>query len=302
MSRFATLPALALLCLVVSTRAESLPSFSLPRAAQAASSIVVVQDGKIAEVWAGDAKVGATYGPEAKRGATNVVYGWPPVLGEDDSLIDQELAKKGLKRVGAVSGKRMVYFKLPEPYQGIAQMLSRDPAYTTVWLEDGQAFAIQQWMNPGGSDMRSLDMTEAQFKQAVLDLREVDAKLQSINKEENRTARAKALVALLKPGNRWWNDEVKESLRRCGKEAWPAIEPLIRDEKHLPLHADLIYLAYESAKDDARPVFEMVVAADDEYFRKLDASRTKYDSSQPPHVHREQRRSAAKWALASLDS
>jgi hypothetical protein len=108
-------------------------------------------------------------------------------------------------------------------------------------------------------------------------------------------------VALLKPDNRWWNQEVKDALRiRSRGVAWPAIEPLLRDEKHLPVHAELVRLAYEFAKEDARPLFEKFVAEDNEYFRKLDASGAKYDRDQPPHVYHEHRRSAAKWALDSL--
>ncbi len=296
-----TLAVCAALVLTAAAKAELLPSLHLPWAAQAAKSIVVVEDGKIVEVWAGDAKVGAPHAPDAQPVAVNVVYGWPPVIAGEDKLIDQELAKKGLKRVGSVSGKRMVYFVLPPPpFQGIAQMISRDPAYTTVWLEGGQAFAIQQWMNPGPSEMRALKMKEAELKQVVLDLREVGQKVAKINEEEDDARRSAALAALLKPDNRWWNDEVKEALRIRSKAAWPAIEPLIRDEKYLPLHAELIYLAYEFAKQDARPLLEKVLAEDIEYFRKLDAARTKYDSNQPPYSYHEHRRSAAKWAIDSL--
>jgi hypothetical protein len=302
MLRTAGLSAVASLCLAGASLAESLPSLHLPWAAQAAKSIVVVEDGKIAEVWAGDAKVGASHAPDAKPAAIKVVYGWPPVIAGEDKLIDEELAKKGLKRVGAVSGKRMVYFNLPEPpYQGIAQMISRDRAYTTVWLEGGQAFAIQQWMNPGPAEMRALEMKEDELKQVVLDLREVGQKVAKLDQEEDDARRSAALAALFKPDNRWWNDEVKNALRIRSKQAWPAIEPLLNDDKHLPLHAELIYVAYELAKADARPLFEKVLAADNEYFRKLDASRARYDINQPPHVHHEHRRSAAKWALASLD-
>jgi hypothetical protein len=178
-------------------------------------------------------------------------------------------------------------------------MISRDPAYTTVWLQEGQAFAIQQWMNPGPADLRALELTESQLKQAILDLREVSQRLQRIDQEKSDAQRSTALVALLKPHNRWWNEEVKQSLRIRGKTAWPAIEPLIKNEKYLPLHSELIYLAYEFARQDARPLFEQVVAEETEYFRKLDASGEKYDREQPPHVDHERRRAAAQWALDS---
>jgi hypothetical protein len=143
-------------------------------------------------------------------------------------------------------------------------------------------------------------MTEAQFKQAVIDLREVGQKIAKIDEEENDAKRSASLVALFKPGNRRWNDKVKNALRIRSKQAWPAIEPLIRDEKYLPLHGELIYLAYDFAKDDARPLFEKVVADDNEYFRKLAAARMRYDKTEPPYVYHEHRRSAAMWALDSL--
>ena len=292
--------AAAVVLLGGTAQAEIRPSFHLAGAAKAAASLVVVEDGKVVEVWAGDAKVGAPYGPESKRSSIKVVYGFPPLRGQDDALIDQELAKKGLKRVASVSGRRMLYFVLPEPPQhGYAQMMSRDPAYTTVWLEEGQAFAIQQWINPGPANMQSLDMKETELKHAILDVREVDAKVRAINKEEDRTERARKLVSLLRSGNHLWNDEVKQSIRQCGKAAWPAIEAMLSKDEHLPLHGQLLHLAHGLARSEAQPLFEKILATEHDYFRRLDAAGEKYDRLQPPHLYHEQRRSAAQWAIDS---
>jgi hypothetical protein len=274
------------------------PSLHLPWAAQAAKCIVVVEDGKIAEVWAGDADVGEEYAPDVKLPAGKVVYGLSPRRGTDDKLIDEELARKGLKRVAVVGGKRTVHFVLPPPpHQGIAQMISTHPAFTTAWLEEGQVFAIQQWMNPGPAEMRSLDMTEAQFKQAVLDLREVGDKIARLDREEDDAKRSAALVALLRPDHRWWNDEVKSALRIRSQEAWPAIEALIVDEKHLPMHAELIYLAHQVAKADARGTLKKVLAEETAYFQKLADAGTRYDENEPPFMHHQRRRAAAQWAI-----
>jgi hypothetical protein len=276
------------------------PSLHLPWAAQAAKCIVVVEDGKIAEVWTGDADVGEEYAPDVKLPAGKVVYGLSPRRGTDDKLIDEELAKKGLKRVAAVGGQRTVHFVLPPPpHQGIAQMISTHPAFTTAWLEEGQVFAIQQWMNPGPAEMRSLDMTEAQFKQAVLDLREVGDKIARLDREEDDAKRSAALVALLRPDHRWWNDEVKSALRIRSQEAWPAIETALADAKQSPLHAQLIYLAHAIARKQAQATFQAIVAAETEYFGKLDAAGEQYDRSAPPHQQHEQRRAAAQWAIDS---
>ncbi len=289
-----------LILVAARAHAEMLPSFHLHWAAKAAASIVVVENGKIVEVWAGDSKVGEPIDAMAEPDKVNVVYGFAGNSPNFDKLIDEELAKKGLKRVTAVSGKRMVYFILPPPpHSGVAQMISRDPAYTTIWLEDGQAFAIQQWINPGPAEMRPLDMSEADLKQAVLDVRTVDAKVRQINEEEDRGKRAEALLALLKAGNQLWNDVVEQSIRQCGRAAWPAIEAALSDDEKLPLHGRLLYLVHELARQDAQPLFRKILAAERDYFLRLDAAGEKYDRLKPPHLYHEQRRSAAQWAIDS---
>jgi hypothetical protein len=294
----AVLCAAAILLIGGAAHARILPSFDLPSAAKAAANVVVVEEGKVVEVWAGDKKVGDSY-PAAKLAphGVNVVYGF---AGLTDAEIEQQLAKKGVKRVGSVTGKRMVFFIPPEPPKaGTEKALATGHEYSTVWLEEGQAFAIQQWINPGPADIRPLDMSEAQLKQAVLDVREVDAKLQTIAQEVARQKRAQALVALLKPESHFWNNEVEASIRQCGRAAWPEIEAALAEDKQLPLHGRLLYLAHELARQDAQSLFRKVLATEREYFERLDASGEKYDRQQPPHLYHERRRSAAQWAIDS---
>ena len=72
------------------------------------------------------------------------------------------------------------------------------------------------------------------------------------------------------------------------------------DEQHLPLHADLIYLAHEFANGKTRGrCFEKVLAADNEYFSSSTPRAPGTTATRPPHVHHEHRRSAAQWALDS---
>ena len=277
-------------------QARILPSFQLASAAKAAAQVIVVEDAKVVDCWVGDMKVGDTYPPaNAVPHGYHAVYGFGRV---EDPETDKRLAAKGLKRVGSVTGKRLVFFIPPDPPKSVDErFLATSHAYSTVWIEEGQAFAIQQWINPGPADMRSLDMTEAELKQAVLDLRAIDAKIRAINEEHDRGKRAEALLPLLKAGNHLWNQEVKQSIRQCGKEAWPVIEAMIASDEHLPLHAELLYLAHELARQDARPLFQKVLAAEREYFQRLDALGAKYDRRDPPHLYHEQRRSAAQWAI-----
>jgi hypothetical protein len=284
-------------------QAKILPSFELTGAAKAAANIIVVEDGKIVEVWAGDMKVGDAYRPaELVPLGHKVVYGF---LGtsDADADIDRNLAEKGLKRVAAVSGKRLVLFIPPEPPKTrMEKLLAQHHAYSTVWLEDAQAFAIQQWINPGPADMRPLYLREADLKQAVLDVRLVNAKVREIGQQEDKGQRAQDLVALLKPDSHLWNNEVEQAIRECGRAAWPAVEAALSDDERSPLHGRLLHLAHELASQRAKPLFTKVLADERTYFEQLDAAGEKYDRLKPPHLVHEQRRSAAQWALDSLDA
>jgi hypothetical protein len=229
------------------------------------------------------------------------VYGFGLGIPGEEAETDRQLAEKGLKRVTTVSNKRLVFFLPSEPANtGKEQLLARRHEYSTVWLEGGQAFAIQQFNNPGPAEMRPLNMTETELKQAVADLRAVDATLGTIVTEPDRAKRGRALVALLKPGAILTNEEVKAQIRSCGRAAWPAIESALVDGEQIAIHAELIYLAHHLAREDAHATFQKIVADERAYFENLDSSGKKYDRKKPPHVHHEHRRSAAKWALDSL--
>lgn len=292
-----SLTATFLLTFTSTLRAESLPSFHLPWAARSASEVVVVEDGKVAEVWAGDAKVGEPFASDVKPVAVEVKYGYFGDSPQFDKLIDEDLAKKGFKRVPQVSGKRIVHFVLREPHEGIAQMLCKSSDFTTAWLEDGQAFAIQQWMNPGPSEMRALEMTEAQLKQAVLDLRAVHEKLKVVNEEKDRAVRCQLLLDLLRPDNRWWNGEVDESLRLCGPASFPVLAAALENPQYAASHLDLIYTIQVISGRRAVPIYEKILAKETEYFRKLDDAGQKYDRKSPEHWPHELLRLRAQWGI-----
>ncbi len=278
--------------------AEILPSFDLSHAARAASGVIVVEGGKVVEVWAGELKAGATFTADARtQKPTKVVYGF---AGFADAQVDQQLAAKGRKRVAELTGKRMVHFLPPDPPNAKDELFANYHEYRTVWIEDGQAFAIQQWHNPGPANMRPLDMSEAELKQAVSELRAIDAKLQALAEDEADPAkRAQALVNLLTPDARLSNEEVEQAIRQCGPAAWPAIEARLASDEHLPIHTQLIYLAHHVARRDAAETFQRILAADLAYFAKLDAAGQKYDRTQLPHRLRENRHSSAQWAIDS---
>jgi len=287
------------LCLAPLAQAEILPSFSLEYASKHASDVVLVEDGKVLENWKGDIKPGTQLYPAGHRGAAlKVRYGFGAV---DEERVNVELKRRGLKKVDAVTGKRMVYFRPDEKSDSFeSRQLATDPAYHTVWIEQGQAFAIIQWINPGPADLRPLDLTEGELKGAVREISKVHDELQPVLREDNRRKRAELLVAMLKPDARWRNREIDDALRSCGPPAWKVIEPLLTDDNYLPHHASLIYVAYEVGKGQTRDTMLRITAEERAYFKPLIDSGEDWDAEKPPHSYHYQRQSAAQWALDSM--
>jgi hypothetical protein len=302
MPRSLPLIILPLLCLAPTLRAELLPSFDVTFASKTASHVVVVEDGKVVESWLGDIEPGTQLFPTGvKPIPMKVQYSFRGIGAQDEAEEDRLLAKRGLKKVAAVSGKRMVHFLARErPDSWESKHLASQREYNTVWIEGGQAFAIMQWINPGPSGLQPLNMTEAEFKSAVLELNQVHREIEPLLKDDDRAKRAAVLATMLKPEARWRNAEVHEALRECGPPAWPVIEPLLFDEKLLPLHHGLIHVAYEVGRTSTKDAMLRIQDEERAYREKLKADGIEWKDGQPPFSHHHFRDSAAQWALDSI--
>jgi hypothetical protein len=291
-----------ILLLAPAARAEILPSFDVVDASRHASHLVVVEDGKVVESWIGDLKPGTQLLPAGEKPSPmNVEYSFRGIGVVDEAEQERLLAKRGLKRVIAVSGKRMVLFLAREnPESWESKKLNSRPEYNTVWLEEGQAFAIMQWINPGPSGLQPLNMTEAELKSAVQEIHTVHHEIQPLLKERDRAKRAEALVKMLDPETKWRNREVHEALRTCGPAAWPVIEPLLFDEKLLPLHHGLIHVAYHVGRTNTKDAMLRIKDEERAYRAKLKADGIEFKDGQPPFSHHHFRDSAAQWALDSI--
>jgi hypothetical protein len=300
MSR-ASICLIAFLSLASFARAESLPSFGLEFASKYASHVVVVENGKVVESWLGDLKPGTQVFPaNAKSLARKVDYQASLLSAAEE---EKELARLGLRKVAQVTGKRMVHFLSRERLDvWESQHLQRDEAYNRVWIEDGQVFAIVQWHNPGPSGLLPLYLKEAELKAAVLEINQAYRDIEPLLKQEDRTERTKALVALLKPDARRRNDEVHDALRLCGPEAWPVIEPLIFDAKLLPLHHGLIRTGYEVGRLKTKDAMLRVQSEERAFREKLKADGIKWNPDRLPHRYHHYRENAAQWVLDTLNA
>jgi len=292
---------LPLLCLTPALRAENLPSFDVISASKYASHVVVVEDGKVVEGWIGDLEPGTQLFPSgAKPSPINVEYSFRGI-GVVDEEVERALAKRGLKKVVAVSGKRMVHFLAREkPELWESKHLNSRHEYNTVWIEDGQAFAIMQWINPGPSGLQPLNMTEDELKSAVQEINQVHHEIEPLLQDRDRAKRAEVLVTMLEPDAKWRNREVEEALRKCGPAAWPVIEPLLFDEKLLPLHHGLIHVGYHVGRQKTKDAMLRIQDEERAYREKLKADGIEWKDGEPPFSYHHFRDSAAQWALDSL--
>jgi hypothetical protein len=143
-------------------RAELSPSFDLGYSAKHATHIVVVNGkGAILESWRGDLAAGKRVPFLAKQEAIKVDYhvDYPVEPFED---------------VKSVTGNRRVLFlirsKSPETWIP-ANVNEPDMSLATVWIEQGQGFAIYQFRNPGpGAKMHPLYLDEAALKKQTREI------------------------------------------------------------------------------------------------------------------------------------
>lgn len=154
---------LVLLGIAASARAETVPAFSLDYALEKATHIVVVDvAGTVVESWKGNLKTGRELPFKAAEKPQAVV------------MVPDILESK----VKEVTGKRRVLFLIQDgggrgfdrrPVSFIpAGYLKADISLATVWIENGECFAIYQWINPGpGAHLHPLNMTEERLRKEV---------------------------------------------------------------------------------------------------------------------------------------
>ena len=157
---------IALVALVASARAESVPSFSLDYADEYATHVIVVNaDGVVLESWRGDLAKGDKLPYKADKKPLEVVNPFPREPRDPD--------------VASVTGDRRVLFLIRKK-QGDAWIpagyLKPEEQFATVWIEKGQCFAVYQFINPGrGAMMHPLYIDEQRLKEKVLTPKELEA-------------------------------------------------------------------------------------------------------------------------------
>jgi hypothetical protein len=216
----------ALLAVPTFARAEILPSFSSGRCETAATHVVVTDGtGKVLESWRGDLKPGDLLPLKE--------FHIPP-----GGVVSKFGRKEGAPE--RVTGKRLVLFLIRgmPMYDRGQQVGSWAPAHwvgdfdvSVLWIEDGHAFALEQWINPGPQQITHAG-TEAEFKKLVEGVnRAVHDLLAKARAETSLAERSKILAGIAEkyPG---FAPEAFAGLEWCGADAVAAMRPLV-DGKQL---------------------------------------------------------------------
>lgn len=248
-----TVLALALACLApAAARAEILPTFSGGRCETAATHVVVVDPaGKVLESWRGDLKPGDLLPVKEFH---------LPLAGVEFNFFREGAAPQKL------SGDRRALFLIRGvPYFDRGHQVGGwSPAnwmgewnVSALWLEAGNAYGLEQWMNPGPQHFSRFS-SEAEAKQLVLDANKAVADLFAKARAERAlVARAELLAGVARkyPG---FAPEALAALEWCGADAVRPVGALVGGKE--PTADHVIFGGYETLVKIGAPARAELVA------------------------------------------
>jgi hypothetical protein len=214
------------------------PSFHLESLAWQASDIALVSGdagraGKclVIEAWKGKLKAGDTVTiPELAAFASDdsrAIHRWP-----------REAATNLPTRVSA---SRMCLF-LRKTASGSWGAADKTGGMKTAvaWIEENQAYAFVQEMNPGPSLLVPLRLSEAEMKAQVSDVVQTQDALARTVAITSLSQRAEALKPFISSKHWFARKEGFAELGKCGGAALPVLRGLLDDESLLAQHGDVI--------------------------------------------------------------
>jgi hypothetical protein len=261
-------------------RAAVLPTFRTGDCLENATHVVLVDSsGTVLESWRGDLKPGAKL----------------PL--KDFKITLEHYIIKGLReKTGEkVTGKRLVLFlrNNGSKYGGEGTVGGWAGAHwcgdfdvSTVWVEAGKPYALEQFINPGPHVMSPLfgPGTEAGLKDSVQGMnRAVQTRLDKARAEKDLAARAKLLanIVIQTPG---LAAPAFAGLEWCGADAVPALRSVIKTERmgYAEITAAYRTLAVigEPARDELVKLLDSQLKDWKDYARAIEYSGKLYDHRQ----------------------
>ena len=214
------------------------PSFHLETVAWRAGDIVLVSGDAgragrclVIEAWKGELKAGDTVTiPELAAFAT------------DDSRAIHRWPREAATNLPThVSSSRMCLF-LRKTASGSWEAADKTGGMKTsvAWIEESQAYAFVQRMNPGPSLLVPLHFSEGDLKAQVSDVVQTQEALANTVATTNLSQRAEALKPFISSKHWFAQKEGFAELGKCGGAALPVLRGLLSDESLLAQHGEVI--------------------------------------------------------------
>jgi hypothetical protein len=236
-----TLSFLVLLAFPLTSFALIRPSFELEVCTWEATHIVVVSqtyktdiDVEVLESWKGD----------LKKGEFITIPELTEFIPEQTRVVKhRRFWKEGDANLPThVNGQRMVFFLIKDNIKGqgdTSATVTWKPAgkrrggmdVSMTWIELGRTFAFRQINNPGPTQLVSLGMTEAVFKERVAKFVKGQKNLVTAISSSDQRKIADALFPLLRNGWNYSGSKSFELVGRSGKEALPHLRRVLLEEE-----------------------------------------------------------------------
>lgn len=320
--RFKHITLMAILAVLLATQvaeARIEPSFNPEQATWNATHVILVtpdikREGalRIEESWKGDLK------PNDEAPVRDTVLGSSSKIIWDDIIKPREVDPKAVtnhrvvlfltQKKGEndrVTWESAVAWEMPGKQRAFETILS------TIWIEDGKAYAIQQMKNPGPSHMHPLGwhevqhLDEHQLKDQVLQLVALQQKINDLLQIEDLGERAKSAQQVMQPKHWYVWQHGFETLRDCGQAAVPVWCEFLKDESLFARHVEIIKQLSRYDDEAATAAFVSVVNRELEYWKKTAPILPKTwrgGKDLPPHVFDSARDHNLRltWVLESL--
>ena len=245
----------------------------LDRLAWHASHVLVATEGeeidgnvKVLEAWKGNVAAGTTlsipelaaFAPEKERTIATLFPDRPG---------------------GVVSGHRMVLFlvRTSAEADGDATEVRWKPAATiggvrvsVAWLEDGQAYAIRQMLNPGPAEMVPLHMSEAMFRVETLRMNDVRRAFDRAVDLDDTAERARALEPYA--WMRRWPEVHASAIRQliaCGQDGYGVLMALLQSHRFSTQYHTMVREIGETGHPAVGPFLTRLVKMDLTYMRRV---------------------------------
>jgi hypothetical protein len=243
------------------------PSFCLEECGWHATDIVVAaQSAKpgtltLIDVWKGDLKPGAAIRVADLQIAPITVaipFGIKPPV----ATVTGARFVLFLRRVAGFKSS-LVPPALPA-FTGIARFGGTQ--VSAVWIEQNRAYAFQQVMNPGPTELCALGQTETELRKQTLALLAAKNGLRQAEAIISRSDRARALQPMT--SSLYWDQsgEAFSALGNCGKDALPLLRPMLDDNLHN--ESELVNALAAAAGTDAGEELVSVICKEFDYWEK----------------------------------